>query len=789
MTMLLALSGCGGDNNSPVSTAPVIDVQPTSQSGVSGTSITLSVTAHGDGLAYQWQSSTNSGTTWTDVAGATTASYTLTALTSATNGWQFRVRISSGGTAVQSSAVTVTVTAATAPSISVQPADVQAVAGANASFSVTAAGTALSYQWQISTDGSTWTNVSGATSATYSLGTVALSDSGHRFRVVVSNSVSGATSNPAVLTVTAANAAPAITTQPVAVSVVVGQSATFSVVATGNPAPSYHWQSSSNGGATFIDITGATATSFTTQATSTADSTTQFRVRVSNSVSSVTSNSAVLTVTAAPTAPAITTQPTDQSVTVPATATFTVTASGMPTPTYQWQLSLDNGASFANINGATTATYTTPATTAADNGKQYRVVATNSAGSVTSVAVTLALSATASSNHFVYVVTAHSAASTINGFAVDGATGTLSPTPGSPYAATLNADQISIHPNGLFAYVTSLQSADGISAYAIDQATGALTAVSGGSIAGVQTTVAVFHPNGRFAYFRNAQGKMAAYSINPATGALSVVPGSPFLPINIANFKILPSGKFGLATNISGNFYVVAIDPSTGALSTGQPVPATLITDIVIHPSGKFIYTVLAHTDGASQYTLSGYSVNGIDGSLTPLPSRTIDANESPRQLVMNPNGKVVYLLDIGDSNVTSLYTLAIDPATGALSDVAGSPLVSDGTGYLTLAPSGTFGYLSTDSDFIADRFSNSISIDAATGIPTLIPNGDLSTPFTGGNLQLLIAPSGSALYATSYGFVAAFSLDGGTHAPTVLPGSPFVTDSQGTPPTSIVFR
>ena len=114
---------------------------------------------------------------------------------------------------------------------------------------------------------------------------------------------------------------------------------------------------------------------------------------------------------------------------------------------------------------------------------------------------------------------------------------------------------------------------------------------------------------------------------------------------------------------------------------------------------------------------------------------------------------------------------------------------MSNGAGYLTLAPSGTFGYLSTDSDFIADRFSNSIAIDTATGIPALIGNGDLSTPFAGGYLQLLIAPSGSTLYATSYGFVAAFSLDGGTHVPTVLPGSPFVTDSQGTPPTSIVFR
>ncbi len=82
-------------------------------------------------------------------------------------------------------------------------------------------------------------------------------------------------------------------------------------------------------------------------------------------------------------APSITTQPTGQSVTVGQTATFTVTASGNPAPSYQWQR---NG---SNISGATSASYTTPATVIGDDGATFRCVATNSSGSATSNAARL----------------------------------------------------------------------------------------------------------------------------------------------------------------------------------------------------------------------------------------------------------------------------------------------------------------------------------------------------------------------------------------------------------------
>jgi Ig-like domain-containing protein len=85
-------------------------------------------------------------------------------------------------------------------------------------------------------------------------------------------------------------------------------------------------------------------------------------------------------------APYINTQPANQTVSVGQTATFSVGAAGTPPLTYQWQ---KNG---ADIPGATSSSYTTPATTSADSGAMFRVVITNGAGSVTSNSATLTVS-------------------------------------------------------------------------------------------------------------------------------------------------------------------------------------------------------------------------------------------------------------------------------------------------------------------------------------------------------------------------------------------------------------
>ena len=160
--------------------------------------------------------------------------------------------------------------------------------GQTATFSVTATGTApLSYQWQKNN-----ANISGATAASYTTPATATTDNGAKFDVIVSNSAGSKTSTMATLTVNAAAVAPTITTQPANQTVTAGQTATFSVTATGTAPLSYQWQKNST------NISGATAASYTTPATATADNGAKFDVIVSNAAGSQTSTMATLTVNA-----------------------------------------------------------------------------------------------------------------------------------------------------------------------------------------------------------------------------------------------------------------------------------------------------------------------------------------------------------------------------------------------------------------------------------------------------------------------------------------------------------
>jgi len=186
-----------------------------------------------------------------------------------------------------------------APTITTQPAGQTVTAGQTATFAVVASGTApLSYQWQ-----KNGVNIVGATAASYTTPATTTSDSGSTFSVVVSNTAGTVTSSTATLTVNPAPVLPTITTQPASQTVTAGQTATFTVAASGAAPLSYQWRK--NG----VNISGATAASYTTPAATTTDSGSTFAVVVTNTAGTVTSSAATLTVNPAP-APAIQLNPT-----------------------------------------------------------------------------------------------------------------------------------------------------------------------------------------------------------------------------------------------------------------------------------------------------------------------------------------------------------------------------------------------------------------------------------------------------------------------------------------------
>ncbi len=246
-----------------------------------------------------------------------------------------------------------------------QPVSRNTNIGANVTFSAQVSNpTSTSFQWR--KDGN---NIPNATGTSYSLFNVQLSDTGN-YSVFVSDAIGGVTSSNALLQV---GITPAFTSQASSLTLTQGQSASFSVSATGTPL-NYFWKK--NG--TFI--TGQT--NFTLNFASVVPTNAAtYTCQVSNFLGSITSTGAVLTVVFSPT---ISVQPVGQTVGVGSNFTVSVTASGNPAVTYQWRT---NGTA---ILGATISSYTVTGAQTSDSA-DYDVVITNSIGSITSIVATVSV--------------------------------------------------------------------------------------------------------------------------------------------------------------------------------------------------------------------------------------------------------------------------------------------------------------------------------------------------------------------------------------------------------------
>jgi len=207
ISAVMTMGGCGGGSRtsplpSPSVTPPVIMTHPSSQTVAPGQTATFSASATGSGsLTYQWQKNGNA------ITGATASAYTTPPVTLADNGAEFGVSVSNSAGSTTSSPAKLTVTSSpmtsSAPTIVQQPANQAVTAGSTATFVVVANGSApLAYQWQ-----KNGIAINGATSAAYTTPAAALSDSGAKFRVVVTNAGGSLTSMEATLTVSAPAAA------------------------------------------------------------------------------------------------------------------------------------------------------------------------------------------------------------------------------------------------------------------------------------------------------------------------------------------------------------------------------------------------------------------------------------------------------------------------------------------------------------------------------------------------------------------------------------------------------
>lgn len=354
---------------------------------------------------YQWQLSTDGGSSWSAVlnngtySGATSATLTITGATATFNNYEYRCAATDGSGTYFSGPGTLTIGAIGQLT--------------NAFKSICSEGTAnltsadikssYAYQWQVSADnGGSWNNVidggdySGSTNATLAVsGDPVLN--GYLYRTVITDGPSHcAVTSIGVDTLHVVTKPGVAQPTPTSLSVCSGASGTISV--TDSTGVSYQWQVSTDNGVTYSNISDNSLYSGT--------STFSLGINAPTSgasyqvIRSVTgygvvcprpSNAVALTMK---TPPAITTQPAGKTVCAGIAASFRSVASGT-SPTYQWQVSTDGGSSWASVTtGATGITstilsITTP--TPAMDGYQYRNVATvaGCGSSVNSSAATL----------------------------------------------------------------------------------------------------------------------------------------------------------------------------------------------------------------------------------------------------------------------------------------------------------------------------------------------------------------------------------------------------------------
>lgn len=341
-----------------------------------------------------------------------------------------------------------------APRIVSAPVNNIQVAGQAASFWVSANGSApLAYQWQRN-----GVDLPAATDNTYTVPAVTTADHGATYRAVVSNAVGRVTSAAATLTVQPALVDPAITAAPADQTVAAGQAARFAVTATGTAPLTYQWRKNGQ------NLPGATSSTLTVPVALLSDSGALYSVVVTSAVGTTTGTGAMLTVLPAPGAPILLAPVERQRVVPNQSGRFVVQAWSPTTPvSYQWQR-CTFATPWANIPGATAATYDTPPASLTDTGTPYRCVVTNAAGSVASLGDMLLVTATTKSPTditsaltafarpglpFQYVITSSGGSVPVKfaasplppGLSVDAGSGTISGVPTVPgvYPVTVSA--------------------------------------------------------------------------------------------------------------------------------------------------------------------------------------------------------------------------------------------------------------------------------------------------------------------------------------------------------------
>ncbi|MBN9482691.1 MAG: T9SS type A sorting domain-containing protein [Bacteroidetes bacterium] len=393
-----------------INATPVIGTDPVDAAVCATHDISFTAAATGGIITYQWQVSTDGGTTWTDLSdnarysGTTSDQLDITGARNGMNGNQYRVVADNGCFSANSAVATLTVNPL--PKITTDPSSTLICPNGNATFTAAASGVGLSYQWQVN-DGNGWANLSNdptysnVTTTTLNITNAQYAIDGYSYRMVATSSVCAPTVRSAAATLSVGTNIN-ITQQPVTSRICANTSTTFSTDAVSSNV-TYQWQESTDNAATWHNVTntgvysGATTNTLAITSAPLSMNAYLYRCVISSDCNSgVYSDAAFLIVYDYP---AITGNPSDVSLcdgqVTPSTAIFSISATGSNL-TYQWEESTDNGSTWSALSNnsmyalVTTSNLRITNPIPSQDGNQYRCVVSGTCSpSVASTAATM----------------------------------------------------------------------------------------------------------------------------------------------------------------------------------------------------------------------------------------------------------------------------------------------------------------------------------------------------------------------------------------------------------------
>jgi len=284
----------------------------------------------------------------------------------------------------------------------------------------------------------------------------------------------------------------------------------------------------------------------------------------------------------------------------------------------------------------------------------------------------------------------------------------------------------------------------GIYAYQFDPSSGGITAVAGSPFAtdtiGAPVASAAM---GDFCIRSISQRRVYSRLQHRVDGSLARVPGAPFVTTEPTRWLVTdPAADFLFAIAYSGDLTVYAIDSSTGAL-TAQSGVAALGSPLVITPDGQRLYQI-------SPSRFFEFSIDPATGALKPLAGSPVAIQTNtfgPGDAAIDPSGRFIYVtnLSVFTGFGGPMYAWSIDPQTGAVSPIPPFSPTAGPQASVAVDASGKYAIVTT---VVTSKTGPNclavLGIDPTTGMLSQVPG----SPFVG-DCGVLVADSSSLISMT----------------------------------------